>query len=323
MPEPIRIELPEIFNMKTVNSWLFLDPEPTLVDCGELTEASYNALAQGLASHGLKVSDIKRIIITHAHVDHMGMANRIVRESGAMVWLSEYAAEWAEHVIEKWPARTALIEKTLRRRLQPESPIVQMLLAGSAAFSEMLSYWEPIPPEHVQTFQSADGVEIGGEHWDAIYAPGHSSTQTCFYQPESRYLLSADMLLNIAPTPVIEADPFQAGVRMRGLSTMMQSYETFRAMDIATAYPGHYLPFQNVTEVIDRQVSRIRQRAAQCHDFIRSGSADFGTLLLQMYPKRMSFPAIAMMIGYLDLLEDEGLITADMHQGILQYRSLS
>ena len=322
MQEPIRLELPEIFNMKTVNSWLFKYPEPTLIDCGELTEASYQGLAAGLAAHGLLVSDIQRIIITHAHVDHMGMANRIAEESGAKVWVSEYAADWATHVNDRWPARTALIKQTLERRLMSESPIAQMLQAGSAAFQDMLTYWEPIPPEHVHIFQSGNGIEIGGARWEVIYAPGHSSTQTCFYQPQSRYLLSADMLLNIAPTPVIEADPFLPDIRMRGLSVMMQSYQTFRTMDISTVFPGHYQPFQNAEEVIDRQVARIRQRAGQCLELIRSGITDYSTLLLQMYPKRMSFPAIAMMIGYLDLLEANGQIVSELIDGIYHYKVL-
>lgn len=321
--EPIRIELPEIFNMKTVNSWLFKDPEPTLIDCGELTDQSYAALETGLKANGLTVKDIKRIIITHAHVDHIGMANRIVQESGAMVYLSEYAYDWGEHVETKWPVRTSMIEDTLKNLLHPDSDLIKMLQMGSAAFSQMLNYWEAIPGDHVREFKSADGINIGGKKWEVIYAPGHSSSQTCFYEPESKYLMSADMLLNIAPTPVIEADPFNPSVRMKGLAIMMHSYQRFREMDISIAFPGHYHPFSNIREVIDHQVNRIQNRTAQCYQFIKDGHHSFSELTLKMYPSRMSFPAIAMMIGYLDLLEDQGKIKCHKEAGIFEFHPQS
>jgi len=74
MTEPIRIELPTIYGMKSVNAYLFLDPEPTLIDCGEKTDASWKALQSALAVYNLAVKDIKKVIITHAHVDHIGEA---------------------------------------------------------------------------------------------------------------------------------------------------------------------------------------------------------------------------------------------------------
>ena len=83
MTEPIRIELPTMYGMKSVNAYLFLTPELTLIDCGEKTDASWDALQTALAKHGLAIKDIKRVIITHAHVDHIGMAHKISEESGA------------------------------------------------------------------------------------------------------------------------------------------------------------------------------------------------------------------------------------------------
>lgn len=77
MKEPIRIALPTLHHSLMVNTYLFLDPEPVLVDCGLNTPESWIGLNSALNKHGISLKDLKKIIITHAHIDHMGLAGRI------------------------------------------------------------------------------------------------------------------------------------------------------------------------------------------------------------------------------------------------------
>jgi len=107
MQAPIRIELPTIYGMKTVNAYLFLDPVPTLIDCGEKTSASWDALVAALKKYGLQIKDIERVIITHAHVDHIGMAGKIAAHSKAQIWVNEYCYTWATDKEEMWARRMA------------------------------------------------------------------------------------------------------------------------------------------------------------------------------------------------------------------------
>src|SRR6476469_3640338 len=83
LPPIHQLSLPTPFKVGPVNSYI-VDTEPlTLVDCGPLTEEAWAALEAGLAAHGWRVQDIGRLIITHGHVDHWGLAARIVAISGA------------------------------------------------------------------------------------------------------------------------------------------------------------------------------------------------------------------------------------------------
>ena len=83
--KPVRIELPTDFAIGPVNAYLFTEPEPILIDTGVKSEASWAALMAGLAAHGLWVTDLQRVMITHPHVDHCGQAARLAAESGALV----------------------------------------------------------------------------------------------------------------------------------------------------------------------------------------------------------------------------------------------
>ena len=320
---PIRIELPEILNMQSVNSWLIKDPVPTLIDCGELTEGSWKALNKQLGENGLQVSDIEKIIITHAHVDHMGMANRVVEHSNAKVWMSEYCYEWGANVNTLWETRSALMRNTFAQLVSKESPMSNFFVNGKSFFNSMLKMWEPIPEENTIRFESKDGIDIGGQHWQSIYTPGHSATQTVFFQPESRQMFSADMLLKLTPTPVIELDPVDPSKRQKGLPMLIDSFHAMRELNISVAYPGHYETLENLDQLIETQLRRIDMRLEETKSLIQSGKNRYSDLITAMYADRISFPAIVMLIGYLDVLEERGLITKSMgEEGIYLFRTI-
>lgn len=304
---PIRIELPTIFGMTTVNCYLFLEPVPTLIDCGEKTAASWKALNDALAEYGLKISDIKRLIITHAHVDHIGMAGKIVAASACEVWVSDYVYPWAVNLAEMRQQRIDLIDELLELAGEhPHIPIKQHFLSFMEGFRKN---WDPIPVNHVKRFAVDETLEIGGLDWEVIYTPGHCINQTCFYQAEQKALISADMLLKITPTPAsdltLEA-PFQ---RVKALPLMLQSYQKIAALDIERVYPGHYKTFSNHLDLITKQTTRIEKRKQECLVIIQNGASNFFDILNGLYKNRFSPPAFPMLMGYLDLLLEDGAIT--------------
>ena len=300
---PIRIELPTIFGMKTVNSYLYIHPEPTLIDCGENSDKSWKALQNALAANGLVISDIRKVIITHPHLDHMGMAGRICEHSEAEIWVSEYAYDWAVNLDKMSKIRLQTIVKELDE--MGDSPITKVF---KKTFNSFDGFWLPIPKERVKVFSINGQLEFGGQTWQVVYAPGHCISQTCFYQAESKQLFSADMLLRITPTPVIDANLEPPYSRNKGILQLLESYDKFSKMDIEIVYPGHYEVFNNPQEAIQRQVNRIQQRKTECLQWISEGVSDFFGLIHKLYGQNFSLPAIPMLVGYLDLLQEENSI---------------
>ncbi|MEM6318830.1 MAG: MBL fold metallo-hydrolase [Bacteroidota bacterium] len=320
MTEPIRIELPTIYGMKTVNAYLFLTPEPTLIDCGEKTDASWNALEKALQKHQLTIADIKKVIITHAHVDHIGMAGRIVVESGATVWVNDYCYDWAVHKDRMWQQRTKMMQQYVLGDMPPGpngKNFKKMMLSFMAA---VMQAWDTVPAENVQTFPIDGQLEIGGTTWQVIYAPGHTNRQTCFYQKEKKWLMGADMLLKITPTPVIEFSVDDFEKRDNGLAMMLDSYERMRNLDIEKVFPGHYEPFDDHRRLIDAQVRRIQQRKEATYGLIAEGKNRFYELFDVLYANRMNMPGMSMLRGYLDLLRDENRIVETVKDGYNFYR---
>jgi len=260
MIEPIRIELPTMYGMKSVNAYLFLDPEPILVDCGEKTDAAWEALKTALSTHNLAIKDLKKVIITHAHVDHIGMAGRIVEEGGAEVWVNEYCYDWAVNTERMWEQRMGMMQKHIFGDMPPDGDgenFKKMLFSFMGA---VMNAWDTLPVEKVKTFPVEGTLNIGGADWQVIYAPGHTNMQTCFYQKEKKWLIGADMLLSITPTPVIEFRLDAPTKRQKGLAEMLQSFEKMKTLEIDTVFPGHYEPFSDHRRLIEAQVRRIHMR---------------------------------------------------------------
>lgn len=310
MQKPIRIEIPTLFAMGTVNAYLFTEPEPVLVDCGEKTEASWKALTEGLRKEGLEVKDIKKLVLTHTHVDHLGNALKIAQISGAKVWVSNYAYPEVISLNQNWDSRLRLMAETLESAGVPED-ILKNRIQGMGSLA---NYWDEVPPEFIHTFDLNDQIPMGGADWEVIHAPGHSIKQTCFYQPTLKSLISADMLLYITPTPVIEASLENPQIRNIGLPQMMETYEKLHTLDIEDCFPGHGLPFDQHQALIDKQVARIHQRKEELFRHIEQGEKVLYDIAQEMY-KDTAPPlrplGLIMSIGYMDLLIQEGRIEVE------------
>lgn len=318
MNQPIQIPLPIPYAVGPVNSYLFLEPEPTLIDCGIKTAACWDALVVALAAHNLTVADIQRVIITHAHVDHMGLAGRLATEGAAQIWVAEMNYDWAVHLPRKWQQRMAFMQ-TVLAPLGLAAAQQEAILTGMARTPTL---WDAVPAAQVVTFPVDGTLDLGGAPWQVIYTPGHSNTQTCFYQAESRQFLAADMLLAITPTPVIEEPLDGSDERVPGLPQFLDSLALVEALEIAWVYPGHGDIFTDHRALIQRQSERIAQRTEQCYGLIAEGNHTFGALLDEMYGTHAAadrFSALGMLLGYLDLLEADGLIKGRTRDGVLSF----
>jgi glyoxylase-like metal-dependent hydrolase (beta-lactamase superfamily II) len=293
--------------MKTVNSYLLKSPTVTLIDCGEDTDDSFKALEMGLQSNDLRISDIERIIITHAHVDHIGMASRMAETTNCEIWVSDLCLPWAIHMEKKWNERYNVMMKTMRRMIG-KGHIASIEQNYEQVGSLVQKLWKPIDEKHLHTFHHEGSIPLTDENWDVIYAPGHSSTQTCFFNQRTSQLFSADMILHRTPTPVVEASPFHKDHRNHGILELIKSFQRFEYLPAKFTYPGHYEPIGEIGDLIRKQTERIFARTEECYRLIQEGTDDFMGLFSQMYSNTWSIPGFNMLIGYLDILLEEGRI---------------
>jgi glyoxylase-like metal-dependent hydrolase (beta-lactamase superfamily II) len=316
--KPVRIELPTDFAIGPVNAYLFTEPEPILIDTGVKSEASWTALVAGLAEQGLRVTDLQRIIITHPHVDHCGQAARLAAESGAMVWVADLGVNWLLDFAGMWQKRLDFY----RDIFLPQTGLSPAIQRGVVAYFESVKEtFESVPEQYVQIFEVNETLLMGGRAWGVIHTPGHASHQTCFYQPETRQFISADHLLHRVPTPIVER-PSQGHGRVPALPQFLQSLELVEPLEIEIAYPGHGDLIVGHRALIRQQRERIQKRKLECLSLVAVGHetiAELVEIMYAHYPPQARFSGLWMLVGYLDLLQAEGLVVERPVGEVLHY----
>ena len=318
MHAPIQISLPTSFMVGPVNTYLLKEPEPILIDCGLKWSASQHTLRDGLAEHGLALSDIRRVVITHAHVDHIGAAGWLAGESGAEIWVSELVQAWATDVRDRWAERTAFIRGVLDKTGMAKEEQRGVM----RYFRSIPELWDGVPTEQVRTFAKDGELEMGGGAWQVLHLPGHAAHQTGFWNAEHGWLFSADCLLPRTPVPVIEVDSADPTRRSPGLPLHIQSLKRLADLPVTCVYPGHGDPFDNHRALIRGQIERIHQRKEQCFALIQNGHATLPALTESMYghyPPAGRFTGMSTVIGYLDLLKIEDRVTEYEVDGVWHY----
>ncbi|PID84865.1 MAG: hypothetical protein CSB13_11005 [Chloroflexi bacterium] len=321
--EPIRIELPTGLDVGGVNVYLFKQPEPVLIDAGVKSEESWEALQFGLAEHNLTVMDLSRVIITHPHIDHFGGAGMIQAHSDADVWVCELGKPWLTATHDMWAKRLRYYKQEFLIRVGLDEMEANIILAGMKAVAQKS---EAVNAERLHTFAKDGTLQLGGMAWQVIHTPGHNSAMTCFYQPDTKMLLSADQLLKTTPTPVVER-PLPSAKRTPSLPQFMASMNHIAALDIEAVYPGHGRPFGTKYGldhhiIINKQYSRIHSRKADCLTHIQAGCHVPAQLVDKMYahhPLQFRFAGLWMLIGYLDLLLANGDIRQETVDGVWHF----
>jgi glyoxylase-like metal-dependent hydrolase (beta-lactamase superfamily II) len=169
------------------------DDGPALFDCGP--SSTLDTLEAGLAAHGLALTDVRHLLLSHIHLDHAGAAGSLVRRSpGLTVWVSPIGEP---HLID--PSR---LERSARQ------------LYGEM-FDPLWGELAPVPEENVRV---ADGDVLG---WDAFPTPGHASHHVSYLRDGT--LLAGDAagvrmpgaayVLPVCPPPDITVEGWHDTIR--------------------------------------------------------------------------------------------------------------
>lgn len=312
-PEIVRISLPTPFPVGPVNVFLVKDDIPTLVDAGARMLEAYDKLRARLQENGLSIKDIGRVLLTHGHLDHVGLLQEIVEDSGAEVYAHPYVVEQYRYYEQGIDDGVAFLEDIMRRFGVPEEQIEQ-ILAVRSVFNTLAS------PMDIRC-AVADCENIGG--FVACYVPGHSAADVIYFDPQRRVAFTGDHVLrNVSPNPLLRK-PRPGQERPRSLVEYQHSLRRTYALDIDVCYAGHGEPFGNHRKVIDGLLERHERRTGEIRAMLEGRSMTPHEVSMALFPKidiRMLHMGLSVAIGHLDVLEERGDVLAEERDGIVYYR---
>jgi glyoxylase-like metal-dependent hydrolase (beta-lactamase superfamily II) len=313
------LRIPTPFAVGRVNTYLIEDEPLTLVDSGPNSGRALDELQHQLAGHGHSLEDIEQVVLTHQHIDHLGLVDIIVSHSGAEVAALDKLAGFAEHFGETAARDDEFAGGVMLRNGIPEE-IVRALQTVSSAFRAWGSKAKVTKP-----LRDGETLKLRDRSLHVLHRPGHSPSDTVFWDEERRILIAADHLIkHISSNPLISrpledhegTDPAR---RPQALVTYLESLRRTREMPAEIVLSGHGEPITDHVRLIDERFEFHRRRADKIHDLIaerpRTGydltQAIFGDIAVTQ-----AYLTLSEVLGHVDLLLNDGRVREVEQEGV-------
>ncbi|MBD2870497.1 MBL fold metallo-hydrolase [Paenibacillus sp. IB182493] len=312
----VQVKVPVPFSLKWVNSYLIPEEDGyTIVDPGLRTDEAIRVWDEVLGELGLRYADLSRILLTHQHPDHYGLAGYMQQRSGAPVYISRRSHAYA---LRLWSENSTFAEELQRLYAEHGMPseLREAIGANLDTFKAMVS-----PQPEVAYIEAGESMRLGGRRWQLIDAPGHAKGQLCFYEPERGWMLCGDQVLpritpNVGVVPGEGGDPLDAFLR---------SLSELRRYDVTMAFPGHRDPFADFGGRIDELVQHHERRLDRMVELLSEQTLTafelcetlFGSRLREN-PHNLRF-AMSETLAHLVYLERRGRIVPAWADGVCRY----
>jgi len=313
----VPLAIPTPFYVGDVNVYLVKKDPLTLIDVGPKTDDAYRVLVEKLGLMGVRLSDIRRIVLTHAHEDHCGLAKRVRDE-----------ARNAEILVHQWEtghlfgrlARDQHRELLLRSGVPPR------------VFEEMRSLYQDISlltdaleDGDYRTIEDEEELEFAGGTLRVLHTPGHTPGSCSFVREANRTIVCGDCVLKrITPNPIVSPDPIDPAKRFPSLSEYLVSLARLREYRPTLVYGGHGEPISDFEEIFHRYVRAIDERQRKVISLVPTEGTTAFEVASKLFASSFDadvhrFLAISESIAHLDHAEREGKLAVEMREGVEIY----
>ena len=312
----IPISLPTPFYVGPVNVYLIAEDPITLIDTGPKTKETIEALREGLRKARFRVSDIRRIVLTHAHEDHCGLARSIRDE-----------AKDAEVLVHAWESGHRI------GRLEYEDHRTLLVLAGvppdeiesmRRVYEGVRQYADSLEPDEYSELRDEEELEFATGALKTLHTPGHTPGSCSFVREADRTVIAGDCVLKrITPNPILSPDPVDPSKRFASLSEYLVSLARLRSFAPTLVHGGHGAPVNDFEELFNRYLRAIRERQATVVGSLSKSGATAWQVAQQMFPDADDvhrFLSVSEAVAHLDLAHSEGKIALEIADGVEVYR---
>jgi glyoxylase-like metal-dependent hydrolase (beta-lactamase superfamily II) len=314
-----RLAIPTPFAVGRVNVYLIEDDPLTLVDAGPNSGSSLDELQRQLGALGHSIEDLELILITHQHIDHIGLVQIAAAHSGAEVAAIDHLVPFVENYSEAAAADDAFaMQVMLRHGIPPD--VAQALASVSLAFRAWGSR-----SQIGRVLHEGDTIDFRDRKLEVHFRPGHSPTDTVFLDADRRMLIAGDHLLkHISSNPLISR-PVGSKQRPQSLVNYMASLRKTQAMDLDLVLPGHGNPVTDHRALIDERFALHERRANKIHGLIAERPRTAYEVAQAMWGNiavTQAYLTLSEVVGHVDLLMNDGRVVERDEDGVVRYEAL-
>ena len=262
--------LPAELSTRHVHGYLLPGPLPSLVDAGIQSPDALSALEVGLAEAGLGLADLERLVITHAHIDHVGLACEIQAASGCQILAHPAALPALTDFDAVWRQRLDLHLRAAQAGGFPP-PVIQAFAAEFEA-RRRFGPQRPLPESALRALPDRARIRLGDATWSVAWLPGHTPDHLGLVHVSSGSAIGGDLLLRGAGTiPFLEGRD-GAGRRPATLADLIGSWRRLGRMRLAILWPGHGGPIRAHRVLVARRLAELRGRLSETQSALVEGA---------------------------------------------------
>lgn len=259
-------------------------------------------------------------MLTHQHVDHVGLADILARRSGAEVC----AIDVLVPVLADFGA-AAEADDELAARLMLRHGLARDVVLTSRAWSRAMRAWGA-SVEVTRPLRDGDVLEFARRRWGVHRRPGHSPSDTVFFDAERRELIGGDHLIaHISSNPLIARSLDDPGEeRPRALLSYLRSLEQTRAMDVQRILTGHGDPVTDHRALIDDRLALHERRARKIHRLVSEEPRTAHEIARAMWGDvavTQAFLTLSEVLGHLDVLTEQGAVSETLDGEVARFRA--
>jgi glyoxylase-like metal-dependent hydrolase (beta-lactamase superfamily II) len=315
----VRLKLP--FRLNHVNIYLLADGDGwAMVDSGfgnEESIAAWTALFEG----ALARVKITRLIVTHSHPDHVGLAGWVVERFGCPLLMSQVEYLQSVYFQNRGTEERKQAQRLFFRRHGMDESLTDKLLGRGQDYLKQVSI---LPPAY-RRVSHGDEISIGARRFKVITGGGHALDQVMLYCAADKLFLSADQVLSkISPNVsvwAVEPDQNSLGEYLASLASLT----TTLPYDLLVL-PGHGVPFYGLKTRIKQLADHHEERCRLIAEACRETSQTSKELVPVVFHKhaldahQMGF-ASGELVAHVNYMLVEGRLTGEEVGGVLRFRT--
>lgn len=290
-----------------------------LFDAGIGTREGREALEEGFRRAGLSFGDIRRIFVSHGHLDHYGYARAAQEASGAPVFVHVRDHDKVTGR-DRTAQRLGLYEAYLTKLGAPPSLLehVKVHFQDWRRMARPLEHVEPLEPGTVLKFKHFEA--------EVLHLPGHTPGLVCLWDSKSRTLFSDDHLLErVSPNPLLDLEGHDEP-QHKALLEYIRSALKVRELPVEQVLPGHAEPFSGHRPLIDRLLGFYEKRQARLLELLaKQGPQTPAALAPQIFPNVRAhhlYLTLSEVMGNLEVLESKGRVARKTRDGRILFETL-